>query len=406
MVKFRIGTSPRAIAPILLAACIFPVACREAAARATRDFPGRNAAAVLTDSGPHVVYVDLETRRLMHRGGDETDAVAVSPAEAPVDLRGENVPLLTARSDGSLLVVYPVKLGEKQMGTHKHTFGELRAQLSRDGGKTWSAPRRIDGDAELRGHNFADLATRANGDVVVSWLDSRAGKQGVHAAVLRPDLSVSPAQTVDPKTCQCCRTALFASSNGEVWLAYRDLAEDNVRNMAYAVSGPHQAFEPRGDVVNDHWRVNGCPESGPRFAETSDGTVWLAWFNGGASAIETASATSNAPFTSHGAAVSGPVNHPDLGTLPDGRLVLVYEAIRDGKRTIEARVGRASARPVEEGSSDGAQWTEAKVLAHDGASPHYLRAGDRALLTYTSNADGTPRVHVMDPLPLIEGEYR
>jgi hypothetical protein len=238
---------------------------------------------------------------------------------------------------------------------------------------------------------------RPSGDVFVSWLDSRAGKQGVQMAVLKPDLSVSAAETVDPKTCQCCRTALFAASNGDVWLAYRDLTETNVRNMAYAVSRAGGPFEMRGDVADDKWVVNGCPESGPRFTE-SGGAVWLAWFNGGASTIETASATANGPFTRRGAAVRGPVNHPDIGTLPDGRLVLVYEVVHNTnhntKRAIEARV------------HDNGAWSDAIVLAPQGATPRYVRSGNRAALTFTTYVDGASHVRVMDPLPAIEGETR
>lgn len=342
------------------------------------------------------MYVDPETRRLVHRGGRGRTIDAVSPAGDVVDLRGENSPLFTARKDGSLLVIYPIMLGEKQNGAHRHAFGELRAQLSRDGGRTWSAPKRVDGDEGTRGHNFADYAARPNGDVVVSWLDSRSGKQGVQAAVVRPDFSVTPAQTVDEKTCQCCRTALFTSSNGNVWLAYRDLTDEKVRNMAYAVSAPGRPFEPRGDVADDHWVVNGCPESGPRFTETKGGTIWIAWFNGGANTIETASAVAGGSFVRRGAVARGPVNHPDLGTLPDGRLVLVYEVVRDNKRTIEARTSDTGLT----------RWSEPVVLATDGASPRYIRSGDHALLTYTAFVEGTPHVHVMDPLPAIEGESR
>lgn len=382
---------PRAIVPIL-AACFFATGCREAIGRTDWKFPGRNPAAVITDEGRHVVYVDPATRRLMHRRDGSPDALPVSPEGDKIDLRGENAPLFTARDDGALLVVYPVMLG----GTHHRHFGELRAQLSRDGGKTWSAPRRIDGDVGQRGHNFADLAMRPGGEVVVSWLDSRAGKQGVQSTVLGPDLSASPAQTVDPKTCQCCKTSLFASSKGDVWLAYRDLGENNVRNMAYAVSGRGRPFELRGDVADDRWSVNGCPESGPRFTETADGAVWLAWFNGGANAIETASSTGGGPFVRRGRAVQGAVNHPDLGTLPDGRLVVVYESFREDKRAIEARISDAT----------HTRWSKATVIAPDGLTPRYVRRGDGALLTYTTNVDGVPHVHVVDPLPLIEGESR
>ncbi len=297
------------------------------------DIAGRNPAALITPEGAaHVVYVDPATRRLMHRRLDESRPSAISPSGDTIDLRGENTPLFASRGDGSLLVLYPAAVPG---GSGHHSKSELRAQLSADGGRTWSAPRRIDGDVAPRSHNFADFALTRGGDVVVSWLDSRAGKQGVQTAVVQRDLRVAAAQTADPLTCQCCRTALFAASNGQIWLAYRDLAVGDVRNMAYAVAnGAGQPFVARGDVADDRWSVKGCPESGPRFAETADGTMWLAWFNGAANAIE-----------------------------------------RVGDQTV--------------------------TLAHKGSSPHYVRSGRRALLSYTTFVDGTSHVRVIDPLPEI-----
>lgn len=392
MLKFRI-VPIRLIA--VMALSLLSWGCREAFGRTDLQFKGRNPAVLLTDGARHIVYVDPDTGRLVHRGNGRKIS-PVTPAGVELDLRGENAPLFTARPDGSLLVVYPVKLGMKQNGQHRHPYGELRAQASTDGGRTWSEPKRVDGDEGRRGHNFADLAVRPGGDAVVSWLDSRAGKQGVQAAVVKSDLTVTPAQTIDPLTCQCCRTALFASSTGDVILAYRDLTESKVRNMAWAVSRSGADFELRGDVADDAWAVNGCPESGPRFTETPDGAIWLAWFNGGASTIETASSVGGGPFERRGAVVQGPFNHPDLGTLPDGRLVLVYEALRDGNRAVELRLSDAT----------HSRWSEPAVLSADGATPRYTRRGDHALVTYTTYVDGTPHVHVMDPHAAIEGALR
>jgi hypothetical protein len=374
---------------VAVIACTFVFACRREHAHSDFDAIGRNPAAVIAANGEkHVVYVDASTRRLMHQRLGGAEAQAVSPTGDAVDLRGENAPLFVSRSDGSLLVVYPVILG----GSHHRTIGELRAQLSRDSGRTWSAPRRIDGDTAPRSHNFADLAVAPGGDTVVSWLDSRAGKQGVQTAVLRADITVAPPQTADPKTCQCCKTALFAASNGELWLAYRDLAEGNIRNIAYAVSsGAGQPFVSRGDVADDRWTVNGCPESGPRFTETADGTVWLAWFNGNESAIEVAAAPRGHRFAKRGSVVTGGVNHPDIGTLPDGRLVVFYEVFRNGKRAVEARISDAG----------HARWGAAQLVADDGSTPRYVRRDAIALLSYTTYIDGKPHVRVIDPLPRI-----
>jgi len=362
-------------------------ACRGAGARTDFDAAGHNPAVVITaQRETYVVYVD-DARRLVHQRVGDTAAVAISPAGDAVDLRGENAPIFVERGDGALLVVYPVAV---RGGGKHHSASELRAQLSRDGGRSWSAPHRIDGDAAPRSHNFADLALTRGGDGVVSWLDSRAGQQGVQTAVLHSDLTVAPVQTADAKSCQCCRTALFAASNGELWLAWRDLSEGNVRNIAYAVSGGvGEPFAPRGDVADDRWSINGCPESGPRFAETADGTVLLAWLNGAENAIEIAAAPRGGRLEKRAAVVAGAVNHPDIGTLPDGRLAVFYESFRGGKRAVDMRV------------SDGAhaRWSAAKTIADDGMMPRYVRRGADARLSYTSMSDGKPRVHIVD----IEG---
>jgi hypothetical protein len=375
---------------VAIVTCACMAGCRDASTPQQFETTGRNPAVLIaSDSGKHVVFIDAVTRRLMHQRIGERAAAPISPVNDVVDLRGENAPLFVERPDRSLLVIYPIALPG---GSHHHSVGELRAQLSRDGGRTWSAPQRIDGDAAPRSHNFADVALTRGGDAIVSWLDSRAGQQGVQTAVLRSDLRVDAAQTADVKTCQCCRTALFAASDGTVWLAYRDLAEGKIRNMAYAVSGgAGQPFVSRGDVADDSWSVNGCPESGPRFAETDDGTIWLAWFNGNANAIEIAAAPRGAGFTTRASIGHEGFNHPDLGTLPDGRLVVFYEALRNGKRTIEARIS----------DREHVHWSNAHAIAGDGANPRYVRRGAAALLSYTTSVDGKPHVRVVDPLPGI-----
>ncbi|HEY6136186.1 MAG TPA: sialidase family protein [Thermoanaerobaculia bacterium] len=372
----------RRVLALALAGGTLLAGCRGAGPRIDFDAAGRNAAVVITaQHETHVIYVD-GARRLMHRRVGDDAAVAISPAGDAVDLRGENAPIFVERGDGALLVVYPVAVPG---GASHRSASELRAQLSRDGGRSWSAPRRVDGDAAPRSHNFADFALGRGGDGVLSWLDSRAGQQGVQTTVLHSDLTVAPVRTADAKSCQCCRTALFAASNGELWLAWRDLAEGNVRNIAYAVSrGAGEPFTPRGDVADDRWSIDGCPESGPRFAETADGTVWLAWLNGAANAIEIAAAPRGGRFETRAVVAAG--NHPDIGTLPDGRLVVFYESFRGGKRAVDRRVSDAA----------HAHWSAARTIAADGMTPRYVRRGGDARLSYTSMTGGTPRVHVID----------
>jgi hypothetical protein len=120
--------------------------------------------------------------------------------------------------------------------------------------------------------------------------------------------------------------------------------------------------------------------------------VWLAWFNGKTGAIEVAAAPRGTRFAKRASVTTGGVNHPDIGTLPDGRLVVFYEVFRNDKRAIEARVSDAA----------HARWSAAQLVTDDGSTPRYVRRGAVALLSYTTNIDGKPHVRVIDPLQRIQ----
>ena len=311
----------------------------------------------------HIVYVD-DANRVVHVSGNRK--TLVSPAGTRPDAHGEVTPLIVARDAGTLFVIYSEKVDAKWAT-------RLVAARSSDGGRTWSAPFAVNDDRASASHSFADAVAAKNG-VVVSWLDNRTGHQGVRSALVGAS-RVSTNTSVDSMTCECCRTALLRANDGAVWLAYRDHAAGDVRNMAYAISRDGGAtFKTEGDIANDNWSLKGCPDSGPRLTQSSDGTVWAAWFNGAAPAIEIASNRSgkfNAPER-----IAAPdarytmVIHPDIGTLADGRLIVVYEATRrDGVPVILARVGNAS--PA--------------VIAEHASTPRFARSGARATIAYSEH---------------------
>jgi len=158
-----------------------------------------------------------------------------------------------------------------------------------------------------------------------------------------------------------------AHSSGAVWLAYRDLDEQHVRNMAFAVSGDGaRTFVPRGTIADDQWSVHGCPESGPRLAEGRDGRVWAAWTNGKGPQIEVAAAATGGRFGAPQVIARGAVNHPEIGTLPDGRIAVFYESMND----VVARFA----------DPRGSKWSEPRVVIAGGRLPRYARHGEHTAL--------------------------
>jgi len=310
-------------------------------------FPG-HAPSIAYDGGGklHVVYVD--NGRVMHRVAGEEKATAISPESmSKIESRGENGPVVVS-ANGRLSIVY---------AADHHLYVQHAAN-----GSSWSAPIRVDDDKVSQFHSFLDAVANKRSDLVLSWLDNRSGHQGVQTAVVH-GASVSRNVAVDPFTCECCKTALLARRNGDVVVAYRDHGDKNLRNMVYAVSRDGGAsFKSGGDVADDQWRINGCPDSGPSLAETDDGTIWAAWFNGRVPAIEVA-AKRGGRFDAAMVIAEGPVNHPQIAALPDGRLAVIYES----GQSVSARV------------HNGGKWGEPFVVS-EGAHPRFARHGNDAVV--------------------------
>jgi hypothetical protein len=367
----------------------------EAAPRYQARFAGKAPALAFDGDGTlHVAYAaaaddEAADQVLVRAFGVELSAAVAVSGPIALEAEGEVGPELASLGGGALATVYAVALPGRWVS-------ELRLQRSGDGGRSWQPPQRVHDDGKSASHSYADVVANRRGEPVVSWLDNRSGHQGARAAVFgAPEAHANV--SVDDVTCECCRTSMLAAADGTIWLAYRDLAEGDVRNVAYALSRDDgSSFTRKGDIADDRWSISGCPDSGPRLAQAPDGTVWAAWFNGERRAIEVAPARGSRFTAPQVVAAAGGevtmVNHPEIGTLPDGRLVLFYETAGGG-RAIAMRVG----------DPGGKRWQPPVVLARDASRPRWARSGDRAVLAYSSHAGDRHQVVLVDgrdlPLP-------
>jgi hypothetical protein len=367
------------IVPILLAAFLPAMAGRPPASPAGVDLrmPGHEPAVRWDKQGNlHMLFVreDANRQRLYYAraGSMSASAIAVSPASSAVETRGEWGPSLEILRDGTLVAVYSAALtGEK--GT------ELRAQRSIDGGVTWSDPVLINDDGKPGLHGFASTAIDSSGELLVAWLDARSRQIGVTFSRSSDGKRFAPNRTVDPRTCQCCMTDTAAGPAGRFWIAYRGLAGKDVRDITLVrgeTSGPEMAAPQT--VSDDGWHINGCPESGPRMAVEADGTLWVAWFTGSPPGIFVAhskdggksfsSRTQVAPLPGE----AGLANYPDIGVLPDGRLLLVYES---GAKVF----GRML-------QTDRQTWTAPVKLVENATHARLAIGGGRSALSFTGLA--------------------
>jgi hypothetical protein len=358
------------------------------------SFPGRDPKLLGDRSGGlHVVYVEnrpdgaaVVYRRL---GARPAGPVTVSPPGLEIGTEQEVPPTLDRLPDGTLVTAYPVKLPGKWKS-------EIRVQRSTDGGATWEEPRLLHAP-EDGAHSLLSSATSRSGSAVFAWLSKGDGAMGVRTASTRDGRVFTATATVDAKTCQCCGTELLAGRQGKMWLAYRDLEPEDVRDFRVltAASDP-PVFKDGVKLSDDRWQIRGCPETGARLAEAPDGALWAAWFTGGGESgvYVTSSRNGGASFAPR-TFVTSPDRlgkHPEIGALPDGRIAVVYETTAEsGDRSLQARV-----RGV-----DGA-WAEPRTLVRGGIYPRFVLAGDHAALAFTCPSEKAPRVVVADWRKLAE----
>jgi len=342
----------------------------------------------------HVVYVEEGPKgaAVLYRrlGAQPAGPFAVSPPGIVTTAGTETPPALEVLPDGTLVAGYPVALPG-------HWKSEIRVQRSTDHGATWSAPRLIH-PQRSGSHSFLSSALTSTGTAAFAWLDNRAGHMGIYAASTRDGETFSPNRTVDAETCQCCGTELFAGRGGEVWLGYRDLEADNLRDFRVLRSRSDPPdFKDGAKLSSDGWKINGCPETGARFAQASDGTLWAAWFTAGGvpGVYVTSSSDGGASFATR-TLLSDPNHlgrHPEIAALPDGRIVVLYETVGDGgARPLVARIRDAAGT-----------WGPPRTVASEGSYPRFVSSGDRTAVAITRRSEDSPSVVVMDWPSLEEG---
>lgn len=265
--------------------------------------------------------------------------------------------------DGSVYVVWQ---NNTLVPGRAFPASDLRFARSTDGGQTFEPTIFVNDDAggAPTSHTFHNIVVADDGAIYVSWIDGRArtaaGLQssghGAHGmtmsgapdpgaaaaesaasapaaptvadpAALGPQIRVArssdggrtfgPSVVVAEGACPCCRTSL-AIADGNVYIAWRDVAEGSIRDVVVARSrdGGSTWSAPTA-VHSDGWRIDGCPHAGPALAATADGRIHVAWYTGAPDrpGIHYASADSTLAFGASGPLLTGEWVPPSLVAL-------------------------------------------------------------------------------------------
>lgn len=234
---------------------------------------------------------------------------AVEPAGAAVRVNSKPGVATAWRGDQPTIAVAPdgtVYVGwtGRQTSGSGHAAGighasDLYLSASRDGGKSFDAPVKVNDDKQPAVHGMHSLAVDADGRIHLAWLDERNIMQphesmkaeGHHMESNREvyaTFSTDGGRTfaankqVATNACPCCKTALAVASDGRVYLSWRQVLPGDFRHITVSSSADQgKTFSPGVVVSDDRWSLKGCPVSGASLFAGADGSLRVVWFSAG-----------------------------------------------------------------------------------------------------------------------------
>jgi hypothetical protein len=215
-----------------------------------------------------------------------------NPGEATA-WRGDAPSVAVAR-DGAVYVAWTARAGGGGQTT------TLYVSASRDGGRSFDAPVKVNDDLKPGVHGMHSLAVGEDGRIYVAWLDERdiaAAPDGEHMQMQMHGehnrevffsysadggRTFSANRRIAVEACPCCKTSLAVSRGGRVYVGWRQVLPGDFRHVAVASSADGgETFDAPTIVSDDRWELRGCPVSGPALAAGDGDRLTVVWYTAG-----------------------------------------------------------------------------------------------------------------------------
>jgi hypothetical protein len=264
------------------------------------------AVAAAPDGTAYVAWVEHRAKKeadvfvlsLDGEGRATTEPVRVNsqPGEATA-WRGDQ-PTLAVAPDGTLYIGWTARVeGERHANN-------LYLSASRDGGRTFSSPVKVNDDQKPGGHGMHSLAVSKDGRINLAWLDERNIGPPIEASssssTQKPmehmeqnsevftatssdgGRTFSPNRRVASEACPCCKTSIVTAPDGHVYVGWRQVLPGEYRHIAVSSSTDRgETFSTPVIVSDDQWVFAACPVSGPALSVTNEGALRVVWYTAG-----------------------------------------------------------------------------------------------------------------------------
>jgi hypothetical protein len=182
------------------------------------------------------------------------------------DKHGTDV-YLSASKDGGQSFASEVKVNDDQ---EPNAHGMHSLAVASDGRiyAAWLDERNVhqpQPSTKAEGHHM-----ESNRDVYVSY-STDGGR------------TFSANRKVATEACPCCKTSLAVAADGTLYAGWRQVLPGSFRHIAVASSADGGATFSKAVIVSDdHWVLQGCPVSGPSLSvERASGTLKVVWYAAG-----------------------------------------------------------------------------------------------------------------------------
>lgn len=248
------------------------------------------------------------------------------PTSTNIHPHAENLPKIIAKPSGELIALW----GSANPNPNNKYSGLVFYSQSFDHGTTWSNARQLTSDTASFDQRYYDVALLPDGEAGIIWLDNRQVStkegSGLYFARTAGMNGFQNEQRISQLCCQCCRTQLFVDAKGGIHAIYRGIINDSIRDMMHIVSTNNgKSFTGPVRISNDNWVLRGCPHTGPSMTENKTG-LHFSWFTGaGKKGCYFTSSSNNGQSFASADNVSSNGSHPQMTTLNDGTLMLVWD---------------------------------------------------------------------------------
>ena len=201
--------------------------------------------------------------------------------------------------DGKIYILYQNKLANESWIDAGFTFGftTLHLVVSDDGGQTFLPPSLVypatgpDNPRDVvRSKNFDSITVDDSGRVYITWLESQGQIDGkwppttVRSTFTDDDGATwADAQTVKSTVCECCATSTSATSDGAVYVLFRDILDNpdgglTFRDLSMSGSDDGTSWSSAQRISDDRFEIDSCPHSTSTIAVDGQDNIHAAWW--------------------------------------------------------------------------------------------------------------------------------